>query len=86
VYFAVAECLSNIVKHSGASAARVAFESRTDRLRVVLTDDGRGGIDPAKGSGLRGIAERLEAVDGRLEVVSPAGGPTGITIVVPLTD
>jgi signal transduction histidine kinase len=78
-YFAVAECLSNVVKHSGATEARVAF----DGDRIIVTDNGTGGADPARGSGLRGIADRLEAVDGRIEVRSPAGGPTELTITVP---
>jgi signal transduction histidine kinase len=78
-YFAVAECLSNVVKHSGATEARVEF--RDDRITVA--DNGRGGAALSKGSGLRGIVERLEAVDGRLDVVSPAGGPTELTITIP---
>jgi signal transduction histidine kinase len=78
-YFAVAEALSNVVKHSGATAARVSFEDD----RITVTDDGRGGASRERGTGLRGIAERLEAVDGRLEVVSPAGGPTELTLRIP---
>ncbi|MBL7255414.1 sensor histidine kinase [Paractinoplanes lichenicola] len=80
-YFAVAECLGNVVKHSGATSAQVVFAAP---LRVTVTDDGHGGVDPAAGSGLRGITERLEAVDGRLEVTSPAGGPTTIMITIPI--
>jgi signal transduction histidine kinase len=80
-YFAVAECLSNVVKHSGATGARVVFAG--DRLRISVSDNGTGGVDSSRGSGLRGIAERLEAVDGRLDVVSPAGGPTELTITIP---
>ena len=83
-YFAVAEFLSNVVKHSRASAAQVVFDERADVLRIVVTDDGVGGVNPARGSGLRGIGDRLDAVDARLDVASPAGGPTEITIVVPL--
>ncbi|WP_433376962.1 histidine kinase [Actinoplanes sp. CA-142083] len=83
-YFAVAECLSNIVKHASATAAAVAFGDDHDALRIAVSDNGKGGADPAGGSGLRGIADRLEAVDGVLEVVSPAGGPTRVTIAIPL--
>jgi signal transduction histidine kinase len=83
-YFAVAEALSNVVKHSHASSASVCFDDRTDRLRIVVTDDGVGGASAARGSGLRGIADRLDAVDGRLDLVSPAGGPTSLTVTVPL--
>jgi signal transduction histidine kinase len=77
-YFAVAEGLSNVVKHSGATAAEVIFEG----TKITVIDDGAGGADP-DGSGLRGIAERLEAVDGTLTIVSPAGGPTELVITIP---
>ncbi|MBU2666045.1 sensor histidine kinase [Actinoplanes bogorensis] len=80
-YFAVAECLGNIVKHSGATSASVRFEPP---LRATVIDNGHGGADPAAGSGLRGITDRLEAVDGRLDVTSPPGGPTKITITIPV--
>jgi len=78
-YFAVAECVANTVKHSGARRAWVtgAFEAQV--LRLVVGDDGRGGADPA-GSGLAGIARRLGAFDGTLMVDSPAGGPTVVTM------
>jgi signal transduction histidine kinase len=78
-YFAVAECLSNVVKHSGATTAQVIFEEGS----VKVTDNGTGGADADKGTGLRGIAERLEAVDGTLKIVSPIGGPTELTIEIP---
>ena len=78
-YFAVAEALSNVVKHSGATRAEVIFER--DAIRIV--DDGRGGADPSRGTGLRGIADRLEAVDGTVTIVSPAGGPTELTLMIP---
>jgi signal transduction histidine kinase len=83
-YFAVAECLSNVVKHAGATSAEVTFDRPAPgTLRITVLDDGAGGADPATGSGLRGIADRLEAVDGTLTVDSPVGGPTLITITVP---
>jgi signal transduction histidine kinase len=82
-YFAVAECLSNVVKH-GATTADVSFAGDPGTLRITVADDGPGGADPAGGSGLRGMAERLDAVDGRLEIDSPRGGPTRIIITVPL--
>jgi len=86
-YFAVAECLSNVVKHAGATAAEVTFDQPApDTLRITVLDDGAGGADPAAGSGLRGIADRLEAVDGTLTVASPPGGPTLVTITVPVRD
>jgi signal transduction histidine kinase len=84
-YFAVAECLGNVVKHAVATSAEVAFADVPDALWITVTDDGVGGADLAHGSGLRGIADRLEAVDGTLVLESPLGGPTRVTITVPLT-
>jgi signal transduction histidine kinase len=80
-YFAVAECLSNIVKHSSATAASVTFEAP---LHITVTDNGTGGADPAHGTGLRGMADRLDAVDADLTVSSPPGGPTHVTITIPI--
>jgi len=81
-YFAVAECLANTVKHAGASRAWVSGSVRHDVLRLVVGDDGSGGADPA-GSGLAGIARRLAAFDGTLDVASPPGGPTVVSLEVP---
>jgi signal transduction histidine kinase len=82
-YFALAEALTNAVKH--AAATRVALELRysAGHLRMSITDDGRGGADPAGGTGLRGIRRRLVAFDGTLAVDSPPGGPTTVTMEVP---
>ena len=82
LYFSVAECLANTVKHSGAARAWVSGRHAGDRLRLVAGDDGHGGADPA-GSGLSGIARRLAAFDGTLWVDSPPGGPTVVTMEVP---
>lgn len=81
-YFTVAELLTNTVKHAGASRAWVIGGVRDGVLRLVVGDDGRGGADPA-GSGLSGVARRLAAFDGTLDVASPVGGPTVITLEVP---
>ncbi|GAA2383191.1 sensor histidine kinase [Dactylosporangium salmoneum] len=83
-YFAVAECLGNVVKHSAATRASVAFAVSAGTLRIEVEDDGKGGADASSGTGLRGIAERLDAVDGTLRVHSPAGGPTRVTLRLPL--
>jgi signal transduction histidine kinase len=82
VYFAVAECLSNIVKHAQASRAWLAGGWTDGTLTVTIGDDGRGDADSA-GSGLAGIARRLAAFDGTVVVASPAGGPTVVTLGVP---
>ncbi|CAI7979976.1 sensor histidine kinase [Parafrankia sp. BMG5.11] len=83
VYFATAECLANVVKHSRAAHGAVRFAHDGRMLSVVVTDDGLGGADPALGQGLRGVVRRLEAFDGRMSVHSPSGGPTRITITLP---
>ncbi|MEV6971990.1 sensor domain-containing protein [Kitasatospora sp. NPDC093806] len=81
-YFVVSEALTNVAKHSGARTAWVEIRRAGDRLTVTIGDDGRGGADPAGGSGLSGLAGRVAAVDGRLRVTSPAGGPTLIEVDV----
>ncbi|MFF5182917.1 sensor histidine kinase [Streptomyces sp. NPDC000345] len=82
-YFTVSELLQNVSKHSGARSASVDVWRVEDRLMVQVVDDGAGGADASGGSGLAGLAERLEAVDGILVVDSPAGGPTRVTAELP---
>jgi signal transduction histidine kinase len=83
VYFAITELLANVSKH--ADADQVWIDIRHDRglLRAGVTDDGRGGADPARGTGLHGIERRLAAFDGVLAVSSPPGGPTVVNMEVP---
>ncbi len=83
VYFAVAEALANVVKHSGAGRAWVTVGHRDGMLHAVVGDDGTGGADPGAGTGLRGIERRLGAFDGTLAVASPSGGPTILRMEVP---
>jgi signal transduction histidine kinase len=82
-YFVVTEALTNLAKHAKATRATVAIVRRGDRLVVEVTDDGVGGADPAAGTGLRGLAERVAAVDGWMQVLSPEGGPTTILVEMP---
>jgi signal transduction histidine kinase len=82
-YFVVAEALTNISRHSGATRAGVVVSSRNERLSLLITDDGAGGADENSGSGLLGIRRRIEAHDGTLTVVSPPGGPTTLTVELP---
>ncbi|MCO5994610.1 sensor histidine kinase [Actinoallomurus rhizosphaericola] len=82
-YFCAAELLTNVIKHSGATRAEIEVVQRDDRLRLRVRDDGAGGAVVGAGSGLSGLAERIRPVDGRLEVDSPAGGPTVISIELP---
>ncbi|CAL9498824.1 sensor histidine kinase [Streptomyces sp. enrichment culture] len=82
-YFTVSELLQNVSKHARARHAAVDVWRTGDRLLIQVTDDGHGGADPAHGTGLAGLAERLDAVDGVLAVHSPEGGPTTVTAELP---
>jgi signal transduction histidine kinase len=82
-YFAVAEAFANAVKHSSARRVHVRIEHAGDLLRIEVADDGVGGADPARGTGLRGVERRLGTFDGILAVSSPPGGPTMIAMEVP---
>ncbi|HWK25830.1 MAG TPA: GAF domain-containing sensor histidine kinase [Solirubrobacter sp.] len=86
VYFVVAESLTNAVKHAGASELRVRMQAETEELLVEISDDGRGGADlrAGNGTGLRGLADRVEALGGSLTVISPAGEGTIVRAVLPL--
>ncbi|MFJ7244733.1 sensor histidine kinase [Kitasatospora sp. NPDC098652] len=83
VYFCAAELLSNVAKHSGARAVELTASAVDGRVRLTVRDDGRGGAGIGAGTGLAGLAERLAAVDGRLRVDSPPGGPTVVTAELP---
>ncbi len=82
-YFCVAEALTNIAKHAGASSARVVVRRPPGLLHVEVYDDGVGGAAPSSGSGLAGLRDRVQAVDGRLCVQSPPGGPTLLRVELP---
>ncbi|WP_055588944.1 sensor histidine kinase [Peterkaempfera griseoplana] len=82
-YFSVCELLTNAAKHSGAGQVWVDILHRAGALRITVTDDGRGGADPARGSGLRGIERRLGTFDGVLALASLPGGPTTVTMELP---
>ncbi|MDN5916450.1 MAG: sensor histidine kinase [Pseudonocardia sp.] len=83
VYFAAAEALTNISRHAHAEHARLELTYQHDRLQLVVVDDGTGGADAERGSGLRGIGDRLAAFDGTMTVTSPHGGPTEIRMELP---
>ena len=82
-YFVVSESLANIAKYAEAGAVAVRAEWEDGVLTVEVADDGRGGADPRTGTGLRGLLDRVSAVDGTLEVVSPPGGGTRIVARIP---
>jgi signal transduction histidine kinase len=86
LYFVCSEALANVAKYADASEARIAVVADDAGLRVHVTDDGRGGADPAAGSGLRGLADRVEALGGRLFVDSQPGRGTTVAAVLPQSE
>ncbi len=84
VYFLCSEALANIAKHASASRVSVSVTTGDGQVRVLIEDDGVGGADPARGTGLRGLADRVEALGGTLHVGSPAGGGTRLAAEIPL--
>ncbi len=84
VYFTVSEALANMAKHSDATLARIRAGWLDGELSVEVADDGVGGADASVGTGLRGLADRLEAIDGSLQIVSPTGGGTRLVARIPV--
>ncbi|WP_236743420.1 MULTISPECIES: sensor histidine kinase [Nocardiopsis] len=82
-YFVVTEALTNVVKHSGATGARVTVREHGGEIAVEVTDDGGGGANEHGGSGLSGIRQRVAAFEGRTRITSPPGGPTTIEVRLP---
>ena len=82
-YFVVAESVTNVAKHSGASHCEIRCRMERDKLVVEVWDDGKGGATAAEGGGLAGLRDRVEALDGKLTIDSPAGGPTLLRAVLP---
>jgi signal transduction histidine kinase len=82
-YFVVAEALTNIARHAGASRAAVKVARQNGHLKVEVTDNGIGGADAGRGTGLAGLVDRVTSVDGTLHIQSPAGGPTILTVELP---
>jgi signal transduction histidine kinase len=82
-YFAVSELLANVAKHAGAQSAEIDLRHSHGALRIGVRDDGGGGADPGRGTGLRGVERRIAAFDGVLAINSPTGGPTLITMEIP---
>ncbi|MFD7547900.1 sensor domain-containing protein [Streptomyces sp. NPDC059816] len=82
-YFVTREALANVARHSGAHRAKVAVRHAAGTLVLEVDDDGRGGADPAAGSGLTGLGDRVSALDGTLTLSSPSGGPTLLRVEIP---
>ena len=85
VYYMVAEALTNVAKHAEATAATVRVADVSGSVVVEVSDDGVGGATDGDGSGLRGLADRIDALGGTLTVESPAGVGTRIQADIPLT-
>ena len=83
-YFVVSEGLANVAKYAHATQASVAVRCESDRVTVEVADDGVGGADTANGSGLRGLADRVAALDGTLTLESPAGRGTQLRAEIPV--
>ncbi len=82
-YYVVSEAMTNIAKHSGARQGLVYGRLRDGALVVEVRDDGVGGADPAAGSGLAGLADRVAVTDGVMTLSSPPGGPTSLRVEIP---
>jgi signal transduction histidine kinase len=85
-YFVVAEALTNVIKHAEASHARILAVADEQTLAVEVRDDGVGGADARGGTGLVGLADRVEAMNGSLVVSSPVGGGTTLSVTLPIPD
>jgi signal transduction histidine kinase len=83
-YYVVSEALTNAAKHAHASVVKVELDTHDATVRLAIRDDGMGGADPGHGSGLVGLSDRIEALSGTLEVISPAGGGTTLLIEIPI--
>src|SRR5262249_5708394 len=83
IYFVVAEALTNVAKHSRADIAAVRLDVTEEAINVFIADNGVGGANISKGHGLAGLADRVRAAGGAIDVTSPGGGPTEIRVMLP---
>jgi signal transduction histidine kinase len=83
-YFVTSEALANMAKYAQATEASVEVALDEGNLRLLVRDNGVGGADPEQGSGLKGLRDRVDALDGRLELVSPPGEGTTLTVEIPV--
>ena len=83
VYYVAAEGLTNVAKYAHATSASVRLDTRNHAVVLRVGDDGAGGADPSRGTGLRGLADRIEALGGKLELYSPPGQGTVLTASIP---
>ena len=83
-YYVVSEALTNAAKHAHASAVKIDVAEQDATLKLAIRDDGVGGADPSQGTGLAGLTDRIEALGGRLEIVSPPRSGTSLSIEIPV--
>jgi signal transduction histidine kinase len=83
-YYVVSEALTNAAKHANATLVHVDLEAENSVVRLSIRDDGVGGADPAHGSGLIGLRDRVESVSGTIEITSPAGSGTSLNVEIPI--
>jgi signal transduction histidine kinase len=83
-YYVVSEALTNAAKHARASVVKVGIQTQGANLHLSIRDDGIGGADATKGSGLIGLTDRVEALGGRMRITSPAGSGTSLDVTIPL--
>jgi signal transduction histidine kinase len=83
-YYVVSEALTNAARHAGASAVHVDLQADDSIVQLAIHDDGVGGADPGRGSGLIGLRDRIEALGGKIELASPAGGGTSLFVRIPI--
>jgi signal transduction histidine kinase len=84
LYFVCAEALANAAKHAEAASVTISVSQSSGRVFLAVVDDGAGGADPRKGSGLRGLVDRVEALGGQFSVRSPPGGGTRLDATLPV--
>lgn len=82
LYYVVSEALTNVLKHANASMASVDLEKEDTRVRLTVRDDGVGGADPGRGSGLTGLRDRVEALGGTIKITSPPGHGTSVVVTI----
>jgi signal transduction histidine kinase len=86
VYYIVSEALTNAAKHARASVVHIDLEKEDAIVRLCIRDDGAGGADPSRGSGLIGLIDRVEVLGGTIEIVSPLGNGTSLLVRIPIED
>jgi signal transduction histidine kinase len=85
-YYVVSEALTNVAKHAQASVVQVELKAENSTAELAIRDDGVGGADPDRGSGLIGLADRVEAIGGRIRITSQPGSGTSLLVTLPITD